>query len=103
MSSGVCGVCQGACPAFTGAPGEATQNTVVALHVVSVHGTDRHLVFCDACTRLLVGVWARTAKRGRRQAFVGPAPSSEIVACGTCGTVYTGNHTCPPEDEEGTE
>ncbi len=99
----MCGVCQGACPAFTGAPGETTQNTVVALHVLSVHGVPRHLVFCDSCTRLLVGVWARTAKRGRRAPRVEHTAPSEIVACDSCGTVYTGNHTCTPEDEEGTE
>lgn len=100
MSSGVCGVCQGACPAFTGAPGETTENKVVGLHVVNVHGAPRHVVFCDACTRLLVGVWARTAKRGRRKPIVESTTPSEIVACGHCGTVYTGNHTC---DVEGTE
>jgi hypothetical protein len=44
-------------------------------------------------------VQARVA-RVRRKPTVESTTPSEIVACGHCGTVYTGNHTC---DEEGTE
>ena len=97
MSAGVCAVCLGAAPAFTGALGEKPEDRVVSVSIHDVHGNRRHITICNGCTRTIVGVWARLG-RGRTKRLrqkLQPAPDT-ILECAACGRFYGGDedHTC---------
>lgn len=106
MSAGVCSICLGAAPAFTGALGERPVDRVIGVHIVDVHSNGRHLVICHSCTQVIVGAWARTGRRALGRAAVKAAAADHVAVCLTCHQTYTvcdGHVCCGPisgEDED---
>lgn len=94
MSAGVCGVCLGAGPAFTGGLGQRAEGRVIAVHMVDVHGNPRHVVFCDSCTKLIVAAWSRMGRRALGRAAL-KVSGDVIKCCAVCDQCYTGEHACP--------